>query len=260
MPGAAVEHRRIALNASIAPVVSALIVVDCGLDVPVVSLPRPEPQLVVRFRPSAEIALDVHAVGAGARVHRKAGSRGQRALVARLRLGTAEPVLGSPGSAIAGRIVPLDALWGAAPARRLADRLSCARGMDDAAAILETAVADRLGTVDARADHTRLAVEAAARLAGASVSSVAADLRLSERHLRRVFREVVGVSPKVFTRLVRFHCALRAARARSRASWASIAAAAGYYDQARLVAEFRSIAGAPPGAFFDELGSALWLG
>jgi AraC-like DNA-binding protein len=260
MGATAVDHRRIAPDTSVAPVVSALIVVECGLDVPVVSLPRPEPQLVVRFSPSADIALDVHAVGAGARVRRKAGRRGQRAVIARLGVGTAEAVLGVRGSAIADRIVPLEALWGAAAARRLADRLFCARDVDDAAAILEVAIADRLATADDRRDHVRLAIEAAARLPFAGVSSVAADLGISERHLRRLFLDVVGVSPKVFARLARFHRALRAARARGRASWATIAAAAGYYDQAHLVAEFRALAGEAPRAFLDELGAALSVG
>jgi AraC-like DNA-binding protein len=92
------------------------------------------------------------------------------------------------------------------------------------------------------------------------VNAVAADLGVSERHLRRVFREAVGVSPKAFTKLTRFHRALRAAREDGGANWASIAADAGYYDQAHLIAEFRAIAGAPPRAFLNELRAASSLG
>lgn len=77
---------------------------------------------------------------------------------------------------------------------------------------------------------------------------------MSERHLRRVFRTAVGVSPKTFAKLTRFHDALREARLERHASWASIASAAGYYDQAHLIAEFRMIAGATPEALLRELG------
>jgi AraC-like DNA-binding protein len=261
----AVLHNRIAPVASTAPAVAALFVVECGLDMPLVSIPRPEPQFVVRFGPSARNSLDVHALGAGATVHRKVGRRGQRAIVARLHLGTPESVFGTPASAIADRIVPLEELWGAA-ARRLVDRLSSARDMIDAAAVLEMAIADRSAAARVRGgrgdrdDRAQLVLNAAARLSGASVNAVATGLGVSERHLRRVFREAVGVSPKAFTRLTRFHRALRAAREDGHASWAGIAAAAGYYDQAHLIAEFRTIAGAPPRAFINELRAASSLG
>jgi len=49
-------------------------------------------------------------------------------------------------------------------------------------------------------------------------------------------------------------------RADGPSSWASIAAAAGYYDQAHLIAEFRAIAGMTPRAFLDELRVAPPLG
>ena len=92
------------------------------------------------------------------------------------------------------------------------------------------------------------------------MNAVAVDLGVSERHLRRVFRETVGVSPKAFAKLTRFHRALRAARESAHASWASIAAAAGYYDQAHLIAEFRAIAGVTPRALLGELRAAPLLG
>jgi AraC-like DNA-binding protein len=75
-----------------------------------------------------------------------------------------------------------------------------------------------------------------------------------------VFRETVGVSPKAFAQLARFHRALRTAREDVHASWASIAAAAGYYDQAHLIAEFRAIAGVTPRALLGELRAAQSIG
>jgi AraC-like DNA-binding protein len=257
MRAGAVSQHRICTNASTAPVVAALFVVECGDDMPVMSLPRAEAQLVVRFGPSATRSLDVHAVGTRRKVHRKAGRRGQRVLVARLHPGASESVLGATAATVAERIVPLEDLWGAAETRRLVDRLFSARDMVDAAAILERAIADRLIVARGSRGRVQLALDAAGRLAGASLTTVAADLDVSARHLRRIFHETFGVSPKAFTRLTRFHRALRAARRDGHASWASIAAAAGYYDQAHLIAEFRAIAGAPPRAFLDELGAAL---
>jgi AraC-like DNA-binding protein len=83
------------------------------------------------------------------------------------------------------------------------------------------------------------------------VGGVAVQLGVSERSLRRSFGEAVGMSPKAFAKLARFHRALRAAR--EHGSWARIAAGAGYYDQAHLIADFRAIAGVTPRALLGEV-------
>jgi AraC-like DNA-binding protein len=188
-------------------------------------------------------------------VHRKV-IRSGRALTARLRLGAPAAVLGVPASAIAGRIVALEDLWGDAATKRLCARLADARDAIDAAAILEGAIAERLATAIGSHARTQIALAAADKLTGASVNTVAVELGVSERHLRRVFRETVGVSPKAFASLTRFHRALRAARENAHANWATIASAAGYYDQAHLIAEFRAIADATPRALLRELREA----
>ncbi len=114
-----------------------------------------------------------------------------------------------------------------------------ARGAIDAAATVDAAIAERIARVAARPDRSRLVFAAAERLAAASVCAVAGELEMSERNFRRVFREAVGVSPKAFAKLARFHRALSATRENS--NWASPAAGAGYCDQAHLIAEFGAI-------------------
>ena len=223
------------------------------------SIPRPEVHLVVRFGPSARGGLDVYAFGGRQRVHRKQIRGGQRVVTARLQLGAAEAVLGVSATALAARIVPLDELWGDAATRRLCARLADAPDAASAAAVLERAIAEPPAVAEARRERVELALAAAERLPCANVRAVADDLRVSERHLRRVFHEIVGMSPKAFTKLMRFHRALRAARADAHASWATIAATAGYYDQAHLIADFRAIAGVTPPALLGELRAAPLL-
>lgn len=216
--------------------------------------------MVARFGPTARGGLDVHAFGARQRVHRKTLRGGQRAVSVRLQLGAPEAVLGASASAIAGQIVPLEDLWGEDATRRLRDRLGEAPDMGKAAAIMEHAITERLQLATGRSANVRLALDAAKRLARANVNAVANELGVSERHLRRVFREAVGVSPKEFAKLTRFERAVYQARMDARASWASIAAATGYYDQAHLIAEFRAIAGVTPRALLRELRAAASVG
>ncbi|MBL9103051.1 MAG: AraC family transcriptional regulator [Myxococcales bacterium] len=235
-----------------ASAVAALSVLECGGDGPLVAIPRPEAHIVARFGSSAS-GVDVHALGARDQAHRKHIRRGQRAVTARLRLGAHEAVLGVPAPEIAGRIVALGDLWGEAAARRLRERLAASRSTAEAVAILDAAICERVALSAARREPAQLGLVAADRLSTASVNAVAVELGVSERHLRRVFREAVGMSPKTFARLSRFHRALRAARREAHPRWASIAALAGYYDQAHLIAEFRAITGVTPRVLLREL-------
>jgi AraC-like DNA-binding protein len=256
---ASVVHR-IAPSTAPTSATSELILNECDRDMPGVLIPRPEAHLVVRFGPPGAGGLDAHAFGVRERVHRKLIRRGQRTVTARLHLGAAQEVLGVPASAIAGRIVSLEELWGDAATRQLFDQLSDARDLCGAGAVLERAIAERLARAAGRGARAQLALRAALKLTNANVMAVATDLGVSERHLRRAFRETVGVSPKTFAQLARFHRALHAARTTGRQPrWASIATAAGYYDQAHLIAEFRAIAGVTPRALLGELRAAPLL-
>jgi AraC-like DNA-binding protein len=241
---------RIAPSAAVAHAVAELSVDACERDTPRIAIPRPEVQLVVRFGPMTRDGVDVHAFGARQRAHRKLIRGGQSAVTVRLQLGATEAVLGVPARTLAGRIVTLDEIWGEASARRLLEEL--ARSPNDAVATVQRVIAERLATHAARPGR-ELVARAAERLATANVNEVADDLGVSERHLRRVFRDAIGLSPKEFAKLTRFHRALRAARDGTRRSWSSIAAATGYYDQAHLIDDFRAIAGVTPRALLGEL-------
>lgn len=250
------QDLRMQPSVTAATAVTGLFAYDVLQDGPHVSIPHPESHLVVRFGPSIKNQLDVYAFGAQERARRKRVPGGHRIVMARLHLGAHESVLGVPASALAGRYVPLEELWGTAATHYLAEQLAQARTTPEAAQVLERAIAERLASVAEPRSTPPLALEAAAKLSRANVNEVADDLGVSERHLRRVFRETVGVSPKAFAKLARFHRALRAAREPAHQGWASIASAAGYYDQAHLIADFRAIAGVTPQALLGELSAA----
>lgn len=242
----------LAPSAASATVVRALCVEDHPHDRARVVVPSAEAALVVRMGSMASEGLDVHAVGGWHRVRRKFVRGGQRTVIAWLRLGASEAVFGVPAATIADRHVPIEELWGGAVGRRLRARLAEARDARAVASILDAVVSARVANA-ARSSTSMVALRAAERLATSSVERVAEELGVSERTLRRSFHDAVGMSPKAYAQLARFHRALRAGRADERASWASIAVEAGYYDQAHLIASFRSIASVTPRALLDEL-------
>jgi AraC-like DNA-binding protein len=86
--------------------------------------------------------------------------------------------------------------------------------------------------------------------AGASVRSAAAQAGLSERQLARRFADRVGITPKIFGRVMRLQRASAALAAGASALAAS--ADAGYADQAHFTREARELAGATPSVLASE--------
>jgi transcriptional regulator GlxA family with amidase domain len=79
----------------------------------------------------------------------------------------------------------------------------------------------------------------------ADIAGLANRAGWSHRHLIDRFRRQIGLSPKVYARVVRFQRALRMVE-RDTAGLSEIAMASGYYDQAHLNRDFRRFAGATP--------------
>jgi AraC-like DNA-binding protein len=90
------------------------------------------------------------------------------------------------------------------------------------------------------------------RLAAGSLMSLDAMVSahgMSPKTLERRFRNEVGLTPKMFQRVVRFRMAFRMLE-HQRGGGARIAAAAGYYDQAHMIRDFRQFTGTSPREFF----------
>lgn len=221
-----------------------------------VAIPHVEAQIVVRFGPTLAGGVDVHVLGPRTQVQRKFIRGGQRAVLARLRPGTYEAALGASAADLGTRPVPLDVLWGRADTDRLLGHLADTTNGPAAAARLADAITIRAGKTRPATAAPALLAAALDRLQAASVAAVAGDLGISERHLRRLLRTAMGVSPKAYVRVKRFERAVRLAQCDRRADWAAIAAETGYYDQSHLIADFRAIAGATPTRLLAELRAA----
>lgn len=85
-----------------------------------------------------------------------------------------------------------------------------------------------------------------------SVTDIAATLNLSERTIERLFREYVGISPKLFSRIARFQSFLRSVENSPQSGLLDLAIEAGYYDQSHMIREFRSFTRRSPTEFFGR--------
>ncbi|MEH0447228.1 helix-turn-helix domain-containing protein [Streptomyces sp. B21-102] len=165
----------------------------------------------------------------------------------RLAPGAVGPLLGVPAGDLVGRAVPAADLPGPA-ARRLARELAAGEPQE-----ITARLADLLPPpVDGSRERLlRAAVDALSTRpdhAPAAVHDVARELAVSERQLRNLFAVGVGVSPKHYARIDRVRHLLTHAAS---TPWAQLAADAGFYDQSHMTADFRTLMGVPPTAFFS---------
>ncbi|TRO59656.1 MULTISPECIES: helix-turn-helix domain-containing protein [unclassified Streptomyces] len=170
----------------------------------------------------------------------------------RLGPGTARPLLGVAAVELVGRVVRLGDLPGSS-ARQLAGELRWLEGEDAVGRLMEV-LPGRLAADDgagrSRREVLRAAVEALStdvERVPSQVRELAARLAVSERQLRNLFAEGVGVSPKHFARIGRVRHVLAHA---GTTGWAELAASTGYYDQSHMTADFRTLMGVPPRSFF----------
>ena len=80
---------------------------------------------------------------------------------------------------------------------------------------------------------------------------------LSPRWFIQVFREEVGLTPKLFCRVRRFQEVVRLIENREQVEWAEVALGAGYFDQAHFIRDFRAFSGLTPTAYLAQRGERL---
>ena len=79
---------------------------------------------------------------------------------------------------------------------------------------------------------------------------------LSLSQFERLFRQQMGVSPKLYARIVRFDHAFRLKETAPDLDWLGVALHAGYHDYQHLVKDFQQFAGATPPQMLAENAQA----
>ena len=166
------------------------------------------------------------------------------------RPGGAFPFLGAMTSEVLDRHVNLADLWGAS-ALALRERLVELTTPRERFEVMEEILIERL----ARCPKRHLAVPATLDVlgagTGASVRDLAREVGLCHRRFIQVFTAQVGLTPKLFCRLLRFQRVRNLLEIRT-PDWAQLALTCGYFDQSHLINDFQEFSGSSPTEYLRQ--------
>jgi AraC-like DNA-binding protein len=165
------------------------------------------------------------------------------------------PFFGAAVGEFANSHLPLEVLWGRR-ALELRERLCSAATPRQRFQILEETLTARL-----RCSAGHPAVSLALDIFGPagigdSVGAAARRVGLSERRFIQVFTAHVGLTPKLFCRVLRFQHVREVVNQAATPNWAQLALGCGYYDQSHLIRDFQEFSGLSPTDYLGQRGNA----
>jgi len=199
--------------------------------------------------------VDFHTLSTEPAVHRHAGDISALGLL--VRPAAAACLLGHAGAAVANQVLAWNVVAGCHEAARLEDEVQAACSDIERLRLLLASLRRVMGAVSRGRDAAYALLCDAVGRHGAQAGEA---LGLGRRQLERRCQAVLGVAPKQFQRVLRFHHALSLGVTAGAARMAETALEAGFYDQSHLARDARQLAGAPMGALLSAArpDSAWW--
>ncbi len=168
--------------------------------------------------------------------------------------GGAWPFLAPDGHEFHNRHVDLADLWGA-DAHRLHQRLIQAPTPDAKMALLLDAFVARAPRAFEHHPAIALALNCFARAPRrATVAAIAKRAEISPKRFIRLFREQVGMTPKLYLRIARFERVVTELHAKPRIGWGDVVEQNGFYDQSHFIRDFREFSGLSPTQWLKQRG------
>jgi len=156
------------------------------------------------------------------------------------------PFFQRPVASLANTSIPVSEVFGAATTE-LEKFILSTEDEDAMTAEANAFLLQRLPVPDDKAALARQMVERILRERDLlTVDDLSARCDVSIRSLQRLFSQYVGVSPKWVIRRYRLHELLEQIHSGTQLDWAQLAVELGYFDQAHLIRDFKSITGYAP--------------
>lgn len=160
--------------------------------------------------------------------------------------GGAFPFLNIDASELTDTHANLVDLWGSS-GLELRERLCTAPSPQQRFRIMEGALRRHLHYHPTRQRQMKIALTMFATGGdGTLVRDVSRELGFPQRRFIQMFSSHVGLTPKVFCRILRFQRARVLAEELEMPDWAELAVTCGYFDQSHLIKDFQEFSGSTP--------------
>ncbi|AHM62895.1 AraC family transcriptional regulator [Flammeovirgaceae bacterium 311] len=171
-------------------------------------------------------------------------------------------LFGIPATEIVDQYTDLNGLLGA-DGKRLEEKIMGAADNGERVQLLSRFLELRLKSISSRDSSSAICASMHLIMQSGGcikMDALAQEACLSLRQYERNFKELSGFSPKIFSRIVRFHKAFNAYSPASVNTLAQIALECGYYDQSHFIQDFKQFSGLNPRHFFSGKAEGLdWM-
>ncbi|WP_326492544.1 AraC family transcriptional regulator [Sinomicrobium oceani] len=129
-----------------------------------------------------------------------------------------------------------------------------------------TSISEKLGIISnfilkhaekIKTDHTKAEFASGLIQEGKALGDIQLAMNLSERSLERLIKQYVGMSPKMFSRVMRFQSGLNAMRKSEFKNFTTLTYDKGYSDQSHFIREFKEFTGTNPKRFLRNVNEKL---
>ncbi|MBO9727975.1 MAG: AraC family transcriptional regulator [Chitinophaga sp.] len=154
--------------------------------------------------------------------------------------------------------VDLEAVWGYT-VNLLLEQLFEATSDEQRVALMNQFLEARLYPASGLIDYVDFSIQQLRKNKGnVAVQQLEDQLGISSRHLERLFRTRIGLSPKELGKIMRLNFALSRLK-EADISLCAVSHDAGYYDQSHFSRDFKSIAGVAPSKLLSESATELFV-
>jgi AraC-like DNA-binding protein len=166
-------------------------------------------------------------------------------------------LLGEAAKSVKGLAVPLSCFWGR-DADILLEKMCLVDCVEKRWDLLEGEILGRVRSAPGLDPYAK----AAASLMEQSgwkmpMGELSSRMGYTDRQIRRMFDDGVGLSPKEFQRVSRCRALILKVLQSPAEKWAQRVEECGYFDQAHLIHEFKSLVGQAPEKFLESLRTGI---